>query len=201
MLLSIKEFLPSGPLEIIATVLSTVAVIIFIIAATLKSKNKVILSQSVAHIFLVFSEAVSGAWSSIVQDSISIVRNVFVYFKKNTKVVNIILITLAAVVGIYANIFSTNFFTPWKGVSLSPWYGYFPVIANLEYSIVVLKKDIDVKWIKLSFAISSFLWGITFILMGKGLILSGILNLGTGIVSLGSFISLSKNKTNNENEL
>ena len=191
---AIADFLPSGPLEIVATILSTIAVIIFIIAATLKNKNKVILSQSVAHVFLIFSEAVSGAWSSIVQDSISLVRNACVFFKKNTKVVNIVLITIAALVGIYANIFSTNFFTPWKGISLSPWYGYMPVIANLEYSIVVLKKDIDVKWIKLSFAISSFLWGTTFILMGKALVLSGILNLGTGIVSLISFINLSRKK-------
>lgn len=200
MLLSIKEFLPSGLLEIIATILSTIAVIIFIIAATLKSKNKVILNQSIAHVFLIFSEAVSGAWSSIVQDSISLIRNICVYFKKNTKTVNVILITLGAVVGVYANIFSTNFFTPWKGINLSPWYGYLPVIANLEYSIVVLKKDVDVKWIKLSFAVSSFLWGITFILMGKALILSGILNLGTGIVALISFISLSKNKKDAKHE-
>ena len=82
MFYSLSEYLPSGPLEIIATILSTIAVVIFIIAATLKSKNKVILSQSVAHVFLIFSEAVSGAWSSIVQDSISLVRNVCVYFKK-----------------------------------------------------------------------------------------------------------------------
>ena len=195
MFYSLSEYLPSGPLEIIATILSTIAVIIFIIAATLKSKNKVILSQSVAHIFLVFSEAVSGAWSSIVQDSISLVRNVCVYFKKNTKVVNIILITVGAVVGIYANIFTDNFFTPWKGISLGPWYGYLPVIANLEYSVVILKKDIDVKWIKLSFAVSSFLWGITFILMGKALILSGILNFATGAVALVSFIKMNFKKT------
>ena len=175
MFYSLSEYLPSGPLEIIATILSTIAVVIFIIAATLKSKNKVILSQSVAHVFLIFSEAVSGAWSSIVQDSISLVRNVCVYFKKNTKVVNIILITVGAVVGIYANIFTENFFTPWKGINLGPWYGFLPVIANLEYSVVILKKDINVKWIKLSFAISSFLWAITFILMGKALMIKAYL--------------------------
>ena len=198
MFYSLSEYLPSGPLEIIATILSTIAVVIFIIAATLKSKNKVILSQSVAHVFLIFSEAVSGAWSSIVQDSISLVRNVCVYFKKNTKVVNIILITVGAVVGIYANIFTENFFTPWKGINLGPWYGFLPVIANLEYSVVILKKDIKVKWIKLSFAISSFLWAITFILMGKALILSGILNLITGVVALVSFIKIIIKKENIE---
>lgn len=198
MFYSLSEYLPSEPLEIVATILSTIAVIIFIFAVTLKNKNKVILSQSVAHIFLIFSEAVSGAWSSIVQDSISLVRNVCVYFKKNTKIVNIILITLAAVVGIYANIFTENFFTPWKGINMGPWYGFLPVIANLEYSIVILKKDINVKWIKLSFAISSFLWGSTFILMGKGLVLSGILNFATGIVSLISFVKMTFTKEINK---
>ena len=91
-------------------------------------------------------------------------------------------------------VFGSNFFTPWKGAELSPWYGYLPVLANLEYSIVILKKDINIKWIKLSFGISCFLWGITFLIMGKALIISGILNMITGIVSVVSFIKLNKNK-------
>lgn len=201
MFLSIMEYLPHTGLEIAATILSTIAVIIFIVAATLENKNKVILSQSIAHIFLIFSEAVSGAWSSIVQDSISLVRNVCVYFKKNTNIVNIILITLGAMVGIYANLFTDNFFTPWNGLKIGQWYGYLPVIANLEYSVVVLKKDIKVKWIKLAFAISSCLWGLTFVLTGKALILSGILNFITGLVALWSFISMCKSNNLNEKNI
>lgn len=198
MFLGIMEYFPTTPLEIVTTILSSLAVVFFGVAAVIKNKNRVILTQSIAHVFLVFSETVSGAWSSVVQDLISLVRNGCVYFKKNTKKVNIILIVLACVIGIYANIFSTNFFTPWKGVNLSPWYGYLPVIANFEYSVVLLKKDMPLKWIKLSFAISCFLWGASFLLMGKGLILSGILNIITGIVSIISFISLSKKKDENE---
>lgn len=192
MILGIKEYLPSGALEIVATILSSLAMIMFIVAAAIKNKKKVIVNQTVAQTFMIFSEIVSGAWSSIIQDAVALVRNVFVYYKKNTKKVNITLIVIGLVIGIYANIFTSNFFTPWKGVMLSPWYGYLPVIANFEYSIVILKKDISVKWIKLSFAISCFLWGITFLIMGKALIVSGIMNIVTGIVSMASFISLGR---------
>ena len=194
MFLGIKEYLPSGALEIVSTILSTLAMVMFIVSAAIKSKKKVLVNQSVAQIFLIFSEAVSYAWSSIIQDVVALVRNVLVYFKKNTKNINIFLIVVGLVIGIYANIFGSNFFTPWKGVEISPWYGYLPVLANLEYSVVILKKDIDIKWIKLAFAVSCFLWGITFLIMGKALIISGILNVITGIVSVVSFIKLNKNK-------
>lgn len=192
MFLGIKEYLPSGPLEIVATVLSTLAMVMFIVSAAIKSKKKVLINQSVAQVFLIFSETVSGAWSSIIQDVVSLIRNIFVYFKKNTNKVNIILIVVGLVIGVYANVFSDNFFTPWKGFSFSPWYGYLPVIANLEYSIVILKKDINIKWIKLSFGVSCLLWGITFLIMGKALIISGFLNICTAIVSFVSFAKLHK---------
>ena len=192
MFLGIKEYLPSGPLEIVATILSSLAMVMFIVAAAIKNKKKVIVNQTIAQVFMIFSEIVSNAWSSIIQDLVALVRNVFVYYKKNTKKVNIILIVVGLVIGIYANIFTSNFFTPWKGVELSPWYGYLPVIANFEYSVVILKKDINVKWIKLSFAVSCFLWGITFLIMGKALIVSGVMNVITGIISLISFFSLNK---------
>ena len=194
MFLSITEYLPSTRLEIVAAVLSTIAVGLFIISAIFKRKNEVLLSQSIAHIFLIFSECVSGAWSSVVQDAISIIRNITIYFKKNTKIVNIVLIVTATVVGIYANLFTTNFFTPWKGLNFSKWYCYLPVIANLEYSVVLLQRNIKLKWIKLSFGISSLLWGTQFVLMGKALLISGILNIITGIVSLVAFVSLCVKK-------
>ena len=192
MFLNIKDYLPSGALEIVATILSTIAMVMFIISAAIENKKKVIANQTVAHIFLIFSETVSGAWSSIIQDLVSLTRNVFIFLKRNSKKVNILLIIIGLVIGIYANIFSTNFFTPWKGIKLSPWYGYLPVIANLEYSIVILKKDINIKWIKLAFGISCFLWGITFLIMGKALIVSGVLNMFAGIISIISFVNLNK---------
>ena len=55
MFLGIKEYLPSGALEIIATVLSTLAMVMFIVSAAIKNKKKVILNQSAAQVFLIFS--------------------------------------------------------------------------------------------------------------------------------------------------
>ena len=72
--------------------------VMFIISAAIKSKKKVLINQSAAQVFLIFSEAVSHAWSSIIQDVVALVRNILVYFKKNTKNINILLIVLGLVI-------------------------------------------------------------------------------------------------------
>ena len=54
MFLGIKEYLPSGPLEIVATIFSTLAMIMFIVSAAIKNKKKVILNQSAAQMLLIF---------------------------------------------------------------------------------------------------------------------------------------------------
>lgn len=200
-LLSWSDVLPSGPFEIIASVLSSIAILIFIFTSALKSKKKILAYQSISHVFLVLSEIITKAWSSIIQDCVSITRNVLAYFGKNTKVVNIVLITFAAVFGVYVNIFTVNVFTPWKGICYGGWYGFLPVIANLEYSIVVLNKNLGAKWLKLSFGISSILWAVSFILTSPALLISGLMNLVNGIVAIVSFfLMLRKNDSNVEVE-
>ena len=181
---------PNTVLGWISPIFSSLAILIFIISSLLKTKKNILLIQGLGHILLAISEFISNAWASIVQEIISLTRNGLVYFKKNTKVVNTVLIVLGVVIGIYCGIMGTNTFTPWKGIDPAKWYGYLPIIANLEYSIVVCDNRLNAKWLKLSFAISSLLWAISFMMQGSGLFLSGLLNAILGCIAFGAFIKM-----------
>lgn len=189
-----KQVFPETPLEWVATIFSTLAVIVFIVSATFKNKNKILIIQVLAHILLGIGEFISKAWASIVQEIISILRNILVFFHKNTKWVNYTLILLGVLIGLYCGLMGQNTFTPWKGWDPAKWYGYLPVIANLEYSIVVCNSKLNAKWLKLALAISGWLWGLSFMLQGAGLFLSGILNTINGCAAFLAFISMSIHK-------
>lgn len=179
-------FLKISSLDIIVNVISGIAMIIFIIASMLKSKKKILSWQCVAHSMFVVIEIITKAWSSIVQETIGITRNLLTLTKKNSKAISIILIVLGAVFGIAVNIIFKEEGMPWYG----SWVGYLPVIANLEYSIVVLRKKSGVKAIKMSFAISSVLWGINFWFLG--VYVSAIMNFICAVTSAYSFFKLIK---------
>ncbi len=189
---------PKTTLEWVATIFSTLAVIVFIVSVTFKNKNKILIIQVLSHILLGIGEFISKAWASIVQEVISIIRNILVYFHKNTKLINYILIILGVLIGLYCGLMGQNTFTPWKGWDPAKWYGYLPVIANLEYSIVVCNSKLNAKWLKLALAISSWLWGLSFMLQGAGLFLSGILNAINGCAAFIAFIRMSIHKNENE---
>mgnify|MGYP000015544622 FL=1 len=183
-----------------STIFSSLAIIIFIFSSSLQNKKKILLVQVLGHVLLGISEFISNAFSSIIQELISISRNILVYFNKNTKIVNIILIAIGVIFGTYCALFGKNTFTPWKGLDEIHWYSFLPIIANLEYSVAVMIDGISVKWLKLSFAISSFMWAISFMMQGAGLFISGCLNSLNGCAALLSFFMIlykeHKEKTN-----
>ena len=185
-----EHIFPNTLLGWISTIFSSLAILIFIISSSFKSKKNMLFIQVVGHVLLAIGEFISNAWASIVQEIISITRNGLVYFSKNTKIVNYVLIILGVAVGLYCGIMGKNTFTPWKGIDPAKWYGYLPIIANLEYSIVVCDNRLDAKWLKLSFSISSLLWALSFMLQGSGLFLSGMLNAILGCVAAAAFVKM-----------
>lgn len=190
MLLSIiNQMIPSNAIGWIGTIISTIAVITFIVSSGFDNKNLILKIQCVGHVLLGISEFLSKSFSSIVQEIISITRNVFVYFGKNTKIVNYVLISAGIIFGTYCCILGQNWYKPWNGIDFA-WYNILPIFANAEYSIIVMKEGLDVKWIKLSFAVSSYLWALCFMLTGPGLFFSGFLNAINGTVALVAFIKI-----------
>lgn len=196
---SIKDAF-SGPVVIVGTILGAIAVMIFIFSALIKSKKKIILVQCLAHIFLAISEGISKLFSAIVQEVISLTRNIAVYFNKNPKWFNISLISLGTGLGIYANIFGENFFTPWQGIDIQGWYAYLPVIANLQFSIIMMNPNLGAKWLKLAVGLNGVLWSVSFLIQGGAVLLSGILNAISGIVNLVAFFIIIIRERKNKNE-
>lgn len=171
-------FLTISTTGIIANVIGGIAMTIFLISSTIKKKRFIIILQTIAHVILAVSEALLNTFSSIVQEVISITRNVSVLTNKNTKWFNVLLIILGLVVGITFNIIFDN----------NNWIGYLPIIANFEYSIFLMKKNVSVNTLKLSLAFSSLLWCI-FFLMSQNY-LSGIFNALTVTMAL---VTVSRN--------
>lgn len=178
-----------------STIFSSFAILIFIFSSSLTSKKKILLVQVLGHILLGIGEFISNAFSSIIQEFISITRNILVYFNKNTKAVNIALIALGIAFGTYCALYGKNTFTPWKGLDEIHWYSFLPILANAEYSIAVMINGISVKWLKLSFALSAFMWAICFMIQGAGLFISGLLNGLNGCAALVSFFKLQFKKS------
>lgn len=175
---------------IIANIVGGLAILAMIISSFFKRKNTILGTQIVAHILLAVSEGLLKAYSSIVQEGISILRNVTVIAKKNNKIINIILILLGLIVGILINVLVDN----------NSWIGYLPIIANLEYSIVTLSNKTSVNALKISFFISGVLWAIFFFVIGN--YTSGALNLVSAFMALGAVIkSFFKNKENKSENL
>lgn len=175
-------------LLIVGNVLSTIATLLFILCGVIKRKENVLKIHCVAHMFYMISEIITSLWSSVIQEIVSLFRNITILIKKNTKVLNIIFIIISLVVGVSINILTRPEGAPWYG----NWYGYCSVIACVEFSIVVLFFNSPIA-VKVGQGFSGLLWSINF-LMG-GLYGAAILNLINGIASfLGIILIKRKNK-------
>lgn len=138
-------FLLSG-IAIAAEIISLTAMLAFIFSTTLKNRKKFILAQT---LFLVLDGIVwllKSGFSALIQDLIGIARNVCIYFNKQTKILDNIFIVLAVVLGLVV--------IDWKNFK---FYELFPIIANLEFTIALLKSK-KIKYIKIALIISSSLW-------------------------------------------
>lgn len=179
---------------IIGNIVGGIAMSIFLVSSFLKTKKQILSFQSVAHVLLAISEALMQTFSSIVQEAVSLIRNISVILGKNTKWLNIFLVSFGTIFGIVANIV-------WDGNS---WIGYLPVFANLEYAIVVVSNTNSQKVLKISLGISSLLWAVFFLVSAN--YLAGCFNTATGSIALITGIVLTikdlrnKNKTEEANK-
>ena len=148
------------PLLIVANILSLIGNTLFTLSSILKSKKKILLFQSSNYIFAIVSEAMTEAYSGLVQEATSLLRNIVLLFvKTNNKIVKLIItltaVLIAVTVGVFINIY----------VSGNVWYGYLPICGTIVYSTAVilafmlkiseLKSEII---IKIGLLINSFIW-------------------------------------------
>ncbi len=182
-------------LQIIGNVLSGIGLLLFFISSIVKYKKNIILLQTGNHMFGFAAEMCTAQYSGAVQDIVSICRNILILFHKNNKVTSIFFIVLGVALGVVFNIlFNGN----------NPW-GYLPVFAAFEFSVVILIPDIKEYWIKIAMCISTICWAI------YGFVFKNYVMLGANVITfVSSFISIflyfhkqkkiySENEKNNEN--
>ena len=180
---------------IIANILSLLGNLFFTTSSILKSRKKILLFQSSNYVLAIIAEFLTHAYSGLVQESISLIRNIiFLFININKKVLKLILTLIcvisAIILGTIINIiFSDNI-----------WYGYLPIIATVVYTFfivlvfVVKFKDTTIEILmKFGMIINSIIW----ILYGYFIklypvILFNILNITLCIISIVFMIIIHK---------
>lgn len=133
-------------------------------------------------------------YSGSIQDAVSVVRNICILFKKNTKISNIIFILLGLGLGILGIILNVFVF---KSIEASKiWLEILPIFASLQYSIVILLPNIKVPYIKASMSVSCVCWTIYgLFLKNYSMVVSNIIIFLVAIISvILYFIQLKKQK-------
>ncbi len=148
------------PVLIIANILSLIGNALFTLSSIFKSKKKILLFQSSNYVFAIISEAMTEAYSGLVQEATSLLRNIVLLFvKTNNKIIKLIItlffVLIAVTIGVIINITVSN----------NIWYGYLPICGTIVYSTAVilafmlkiseLKSEII---IKIGLIINSFIW-------------------------------------------
>lgn len=145
---------------IIANVLSLIGNALFTLSSILRNKKKILLCQSSNYVLAVISEFMTKAYSGMVQEAMSFIRNIILLFVKSKNkiaklIITLVCVTIAVVAGILINIF----------VSDNIWYGYLPVCGTIVYSTAVILAfminchEITSEFIiKIGLLINSFIW-------------------------------------------
>lgn len=120
-------------LLIIANVLSLIGNTLAAVSAILKTKRNVLLVQSSNHFLEIIAQFMTAAYSGMVQEVLSLTRNVVFLFvkaeKKKTKLIISVLCVLAGLVGgIVLNVL----------LSGNVLYGYLPIVATTVYGVCVI---------------------------------------------------------------
>ena len=117
-----------------------------LISTAVKNKKNILKVQTAASFFLLASDIVLRGYSGAVQDLICIVRNLTVILGKKSKILNFFFIISGVALGVIFN----N-----KG-----WLGLLPILANLQFSCIVLYPKADDIMLKASIFASNVCWAI-----------------------------------------
>ena len=175
-------FLFNG-IALIAEIISIMGMITFIYSTTLKERKKFILVQTIFLIIDAIVWVLKNGYSALIQNVVGIVRNICIYFNKQTKILDFFFIFIGVILGLIV--------VNWKDFKV---YELFPIAANLEFTIVLLKTK-KVKYIKCALIASSSLWAMYALFNGAYVTFGfNVFSVISALVSL--IIILKKEKTN-----
>ena len=118
---------------LIANILSLVGNTVATVAAFLKSKRNILLFQSSNHVLEIVAQLLTGAYSGVAQEAISLIRNVtFIFLKTTKKAPKLIVSVLCLIAGIVAGVLFNVY------LSGNVLYGYLPVAGAAIYAVFVI---------------------------------------------------------------
>ena len=110
---------------------SILATIADVWGSSRKSTRQLLWGQTVGQVFLAMSTFALRGYSALVQNIVSIIRNLTALTNKSSKILEYTLVVLGVVLGIVFN-----------NMGLVGW---FPILANLEYSVAIFRfKDSEI---------------------------------------------------------
>ena len=186
---------------IIANILSLIGNTLFTLSSIFKEKKKILLLQNSNYVLAIISEAMTTAWSGMVQESMSLLRNIILLFvKTNSKKVKLIItlscVTIAVTVGILINIYYSE----------NAWYGYLPVCGTIVYSTAIILafmvnfSAINAELcIKVGLFINSFIWATYGFFVSLYPIM--VFNIITIILCIISFVRIYRIKKREKNQI
>lgn len=113
-------------------------------SSTRKTAKGILWIQNLSQVFYCIGSIILKGYSSAAQNVVSILRNLVAIKKINSKELEWILIALGVVLGVVFN-----------NLGL---VGYLPVIANLQYTLVVFKFKDNERALKISFVVCNILF-------------------------------------------
>lgn len=131
---------------IIGNLCSLLAMITDSVSSTRKTAKGVLLMQALSQSIFCVSALLLKGYSAAVQNIISVIRNIAATKENLHKAVEWVLIVLGVGLGIYFN----N-----RGLA-----GWLPIIANLEYALVILWFKNNERVLKISFAVSVLMYSV-----------------------------------------
>lgn len=180
---------------IIANILSFLGNTTFTLSSIFKKKNWILLLQSIAHILSSIAEIINKAYSGLVQEIASLLRDlVLVFVNKDNKLLKIIITLIFVVIG---SVIGTvlNF-----KLNQNNWYDYLPILATISYTIFLIISEYSKKYqevfIKVGLIFNSIGW-IIYTLFYK-LYPPTIFNSITIISSLVTIVLFFKKKPDNK---
>ena len=124
---------------IIGNIFSLLASLVDSYSGTKKSKKEMMLWQLVSQFFYAGCNFTLNAYSGLTQNIVTVFRNYFASKEKVPKVIEVVLVLSALILGIVFNNLGI--------------IGLLPVIANFQYSVALFKFSNNFKVIKISFII------------------------------------------------
>ena len=161
-------------IAIIANVLGFIGMGLFFITSALKNKKIVLSIQSVGHVFNAVTEYLTNSKASIVQEVLCWIRDMLIVFKKDNKVIRIILILLIVGVGVFVNYKFDN----------NSIFGYLVIFANLVFTIDIFYNNKNVIVFKFVSAFSNICWMLLFLNTETPVYTSAIFNGIAGLINI-----------------